>query len=203
MNNSTKSLVIGALALSMPLIAQAESPHSFSANVALTSDYLFRGISQTTNELALQGGFDYSYDSGMAAEPYFGVWASSIDFGPSANGDNAAIEVDYYGGLAGAFANGINWDVGGIYYHYPSQNQDDTAAVNGGEADFDFWEAYANLGYTFEDVRFSPSVGAGYAYSPDFFGEDDEGHYVSGHAGIVITSRLRSELPGRLPGCLG
>lgn len=186
MKNSTKSFIAGALVLGTPMVAQAESPHSFSANVALTSDYLFRGISQTTNEPALQGGFDYAYDTGGFASPYVGIWASSIDFGPSPNGDNAAIEVDYYGGLAGSFANGINWDVGGIYYHYPSQDQDDTASVTGGEADFDYVEAYFNLDYTFEAVQFSPTVGAGYAYSPDFFGEDGDGHYFSGNLGLSL-----------------
>lgn len=177
MKNTSKCLVAGALALSTPMVAQAESPHSFSANVALTSDYLFRGISQTTNEPAIQGGFDYAYDAGTVS-PYAGVWASSIDFGPSGTDDNASIEVDYYGGLTGEFSNGMSWDVGGLYYHYPSQSMDTGA-------DFDYIEAYGSLGYTFA-AQYDPTVSVFYAYSPDFFGEDGTGHYVSGDLGLSL-----------------
>ena len=172
MKDTTKCFVAGALALGTPMMAQAESPHTFSANTALTTNYLFRGISQTDNNPAIQGGIDYAYDSDWIADPYFGVWASNIEFQAGA-ADPASIEVDYYGGFAGEFNNGISWDVGGLYYHYPAQNED------AGGGDYDYWEAYGSLGYTF-DTQYEPTVGLGFAYSPDFFGEDDEGIYVNG-----------------------
>lgn len=186
MHKQASRIVTGILISASSLATHAESPHSLSANVTLTTDYLFRGMSQTTNEPAIQGGFDYAYDTGSFASPYAGIWASTIDFGPSPNGDNATIEINYYGGLAGSFDNGINWDVGGVYIHYPSQNQDRTASVTGGKADFDYVEAYLNLDYTFDSVRFSPTVGAGYVYSPDNFGEDGTAHYVSGTLGLDL-----------------
>jgi len=164
MNNSTKSLVAGALVLGTPLIAQAESPHSFSANVTLATDYMFRGISQTDGGPAIQGGFDYSYDSGTFADPYVGVWASNVSFGGS-------IEADYYGGLAGEFSNGISWDVGGLWYDYP-------AGETSGQPDNEYFEAYGSLGYTFPG-KYEPSVGLDYAYSPDFFGETGAAHWIS------------------------
>ena len=48
-----------------------------SANVTLTSDYRFRGISQTGEDAAIQGGFDLGFEPGF----YIGTWASSVDFG--------------------------------------------------------------------------------------------------------------------------
>lgn len=82
MRKSILALVLGG-ALGMPAMGQAqgESPHSFSPNVGLYSNYLFRAISQTAGDPALQGGFDYAHSSGI----YLGTWASNVswprDFG--------------------------------------------------------------------------------------------------------------------------
>lgn len=166
--------IIMLLACSSMLISNtafAESPHEFSANVSLTTDYMYRGISQSNEQPAISGGFDYGHESGV----YAGIWASSLDF---SDGDTA-IEIDYYGGIGGEFSNGISWDVGGLYYQYPGTNAD-----AGG--DFDFFEAYGNLGYTFADVSLEPTVGLGIAYSPDFFGETGDGIYVSGSLDLSL-----------------
>ncbi len=168
MRNFTRNLTAAAL-LSTSVVAMADSPHEFSANVALTSNYVYRGITQTNEGPAIQGGFDYSY---APVGFYAGIWASNLDFNAGTN-DNASIEIDYYAGFAGEFSNAISWDVGGIYYHYPDQDEDKGA-------EYDFFEAYGNVGYTFAGVAFEPTIGMGLAYSPDFFGEDDTGLYVSG-----------------------
>lgn len=170
MKISSKCFVVGALALATPLLAQAESPHTFSANVSLTSDYLFRGISQTNRDPAIQGGFDYSYDSSWIGDPYIGIWASNIEFAAGAS-NPASIEIDYYGGITGEFSNGLVWDVGGIYYHYPSQNED----VGG---DYDYVESYGGLAYTFAG-SLAPTFSTYVYYSPDFFGEAGDGLYVT------------------------
>ena len=93
--------------------AAPASPHTFTGNVAVVSDYRFRGVSQTYKLPALQGGFDYSHSSGF----YVGNWNSSVS-GLSYNG-GAALEMDFYGGWKTEFANGIGFDVGGLYYYYP------------------------------------------------------------------------------------
>ena len=49
---------------------------SFSANVGLYTDYIFRGYTQTQNEPAIQGGFDVEHSSGL----YAGTWASNVDW---------------------------------------------------------------------------------------------------------------------------
>ena len=79
-----------ALVLSTPVAVYADdSPHEFSANVALSTDYRFRGISQTTEDPALSGGFDYSYTPfGF----YAGVWASNLDFGEDTSVNPALVD---------------------------------------------------------------------------------------------------------------
>src|SRR5690606_3800728 len=90
--------------------AQAE----VSANVTLATDYVFRGISQTDEKGAIQGGFDWAGETGL----YAGIWASNVNFG----GD-ASTEMDYYGGYAGETASGIGYDVGFIYYDYEGESE--------------------------------------------------------------------------------
>jgi uncharacterized protein (TIGR02001 family) len=148
-------------------IALAESPHEFSANVALTTDYMYRGISQSNEGPAVSGGLDYAHESGF----YLGTWASSVEFG--AGDDDTTLEVDFYGGIGGELSNGISWDVGGLYYMYP--NTDADAA-----GDYDFVEGNLSLGYSFADVTLAPEIGFGFAYSPDFYGEDGDSVYITG-----------------------
>lgn len=105
------ALTLGAL----PAQAQATSPFSF--NVSLTSDYRYRGISQSRLKPALQGGIDYAHSSGF----YLGVWASSIKWIKDAGGD-ADVEVDVYAGYKTEIAPGLTMDVGLLTYNYPSED---------------------------------------------------------------------------------
>ncbi len=162
-----KTLLAMALVGVSSISVAGDLPHEFSANVAMTTDYVFRGLSQTSEDPAIQGGFDYSYSRfGF----YAGVWASSLDFGV-ADPDDADIEVDFYGGFGGKFAigNGLGWDIGGLYYLYPGSD------TGSGVADYDYVEVYGSLSYDFGPL--SASVGA--AYSPDYFFESDDGLYVN------------------------
>src|SRR5207237_1081318 len=83
--NSALSLACSTL-FAAGAVAQTPAPaatpeHTFTANVGLFSEYIFRGISQTGGRPAVQGGFDYAHASGL----YLGTWASNIswleDFG--------------------------------------------------------------------------------------------------------------------------
>jgi uncharacterized protein (TIGR02001 family) len=92
---------------------------SLAANVGLTTDYVFRGISQSDEGPAVQGGFDAT--CGIF---YAGVWASAIDFGaidpPGGNNADAVahLEIDFYAGIKPVTGK-ITWDLGVIYYNYP------------------------------------------------------------------------------------
>jgi uncharacterized protein (TIGR02001 family) len=106
-----------AAAVSMPMLAAAQqaaqSPHTFTGNVGLVSDYRFRGISQTFGKPAIQGGFDYSHSNGI----YLGTWASNV------SGDqyySGSMEWDFYGGWKAEIAKDLGLDVGLLYYWYPN-----------------------------------------------------------------------------------
>ncbi|WP_227458947.1 TorF family putative porin [Cupriavidus pauculus] len=95
------------------------SPHAFTANVSLVSDYRYRGISQTDRRPAVQGGFDYAHASGF----YLGNWNSSISWLGDADASvSAPVEMDFYGGFRNTFKlaeQDINYDVGVLEYYYP------------------------------------------------------------------------------------
>lgn len=122
------------------------------ANVALTTDYVFRGISQTDEGAAIQGGFDCDYRMF-----YAGVWASNIAFDPTSD-----IEIDVYGGIKHKFG-GIEADLGVIYYAYP-QADDPTDELDYVEFKFGL------SGNLTEKV----ALGGTLFYSPDYTGEDGD-----------------------------
>lgn len=111
-----KLLVPSLLALSLLAAtgaAQAQAAESsLSFNVGTTTDYRYRGISQSRLKPAVQGGVDYADKSGF----YVGAWGSSIKWIKDAGGD-ASAEVDVYGGYKGAVGD-VAYDVGFLRYEY-------------------------------------------------------------------------------------
>jgi len=109
--------VAAALAVPTLVAAQTAAPApaptpAVTGNIALVSDYRFRGITQTFDEPALQGGFDYAHASGI----YLGNWNSNVSQGAGFPGGN--LEMDFYGGWKKSFGD-FGLDVGFIYYYYP------------------------------------------------------------------------------------
>jgi uncharacterized protein (TIGR02001 family) len=104
-------------------VAQAKSPHTFTGNISLISDYRFRGISQTFHKPALQGGFDYSHANGL----YLGNWNSNVNEGAGFPAGN--LEMDFYGGWKGSFGD-FGIDLGAIYYYYPGSDANRTAGTH-------------------------------------------------------------------------
>ena len=99
-------------AASEPAPAAEASPHTLTGNLGLFSSYRFRGIDQTFNKPALQGGIDYSHSSGI----YVGNWNSNVNSGAGFPEGN--LEMDFYGGWKTTFGD-FGLDLGGIYYYYP------------------------------------------------------------------------------------
>lgn len=174
--------ILGALALSTavltPLSANATMDAfdaELSANVGFVSEYSFRGIAQSNENPALQGGFDISHNSGL----YGGVWGSNVNFN---DGDEAHLELDAYAGYSGSF-NGVNYDVGAIYYAYPGADD---------SLDYDFWEATFALGYDFDLFSASASIN----YSPEYFGDSGDAQYYA--VGVDVPLPYDLTLSGHL-----
>jgi uncharacterized protein (TIGR02001 family) len=94
-----------------PAAADEGRKFTYSFNIGATSDYVFRGISQTDNDPSIQGGIDLGY--GIL---YAGWWASGLDFEAGLN--DAQVEMDWYGGIKPTWGK-ATFDLGVIYYTYP------------------------------------------------------------------------------------
>jgi len=148
-------LAAAALSLSA-FAAQAE----ITGTVTAVSDYDFRGITQSAQDPALQGSIDFAHESGL----YAGIWASSVDFG-----DDAEYEIDYYGGFRGG--EDITYDVGGIWYSYPST-----------DAQYDYGEIYAGAGYKW--------VSGKIWYSPDFASAGESAFYYEANGSYELPANF-------------
>ena len=134
------------------LMASAAAAHAeVSSTITATTDYDWRGITQTANGPALQASLDYASDMGL----YVGAWASNVDFG----GGDPNIELDLYAGWGGGEE--FPWDVGIVWYTYP------------GETSFNFPEVYGSLGWKWFTAKVS--------YSWDFAGTSENAMYYEGN----------------------
>ncbi len=179
MKTSTKRTLLAAaissacLLTAMPSYAEGE----FTANAGATSNYIWRGLTQTVNEAAVQGGIDYAHESGF----YAGTWASNVSY---ASDDIYSYEHDVYFGYSGE-SDGIAYDFGYLYYNYDA------------EAEFDFAEIYGSVGmggvsvtvyllaHTEADEAEGQDFGFGQAYyaSLDYTTEILNGTELTLHAG--------------------
>ena len=105
--NRIAAVVGAALMLGGAMSTQAAE---IAGNVTIASDYSFRGVSQTDRDPAIQGGFDFAFDSGF----YVGTWGSNVD-----GFENVSMELDLYGGFAGQITEDVGYDLRYIRYEYP------------------------------------------------------------------------------------
>lgn len=174
--------------------ATAASHAELDFNIGAVSNYIFRGVSQTGDDAAVQGGVDWSNDSGI----YLGTWMSNVDFG----GDENA-EIDFYGGISGESGGGLGWDVGALYYYYPGGGNIDYAELYGslslgmlsggisytvyGETDldtpFDSGDLYANAAV---DLPVNLGEGVGLSIYGGYYWFNNDGDTFAG--GSVETS---------------
>lgn len=157
---------IAAAAISAPAMAQEVE---VSGNVAIGTEYVWRGVTQSNGDMAISGGFDLA-----AGNFYAGTWASNVDFEDSSDTN---IEWDFYAGFGGGFGESPAWwDVGIIYYAYPDS----------GDLDYDFVELYGGIGADFE---YGLGIGAYLYLDPD-----NENYYVEGSAGYSFTDSFSADL---------
>ena len=163
-----KILAIVAMALITATAAQAQ----ITGNLGLTSDYRFRGVSQTQNAPAVQGGIDYNHVSGL----YIGNWNSSVSSQMYTNG--AGVESDVFAGFRKQVFGNFVVDVGSYNYFYPR------AGTNGS---FDTNEIFAGIGYKeLITVKYSHALS-------DYFGtaNSKNSFYVQADAAIPLARNLQ------------
>jgi uncharacterized protein (TIGR02001 family) len=143
------SLATSALAQT----AAPASPHTFSGNLTVATDYRFRGISQTFRQPTLQGGLDYSHSRGF----YVGNWNSNVSGNLFQNG--AGLEMDFYGGYKFEPVQDFTADIGLLYYYYPG------ATIGTTGIKYDNAEIYLGGTYKWFSAKYSYGL-------TDFFGLD-------------------------------
>lgn len=146
----------------------AGGPGAFTGSVAVTSEYFFRGLSQTDDKPAVQGGLGYTHDFGGVSGSV-GLWGSNVNF------SDATVEMDWTAGFSGTVY-GATWNLGGIYYSYPGSTD------AGAALDQNYGEVTGGLGYDFGLF----ALGASVNYSPDFQAESGSAWYLNGNVKIPL-----------------
>jgi uncharacterized protein (TIGR02001 family) len=124
---------------------QAKPDNEVTYNAAVTTDYRYRGLSQTRLDPALQGGADFvNNPTGL----YVGTWLSTIKWTKDLGG-NGNVEWDIYGGKRGNITDAVTYDVGGLYYFYPDNSLHPNANT---------FELYGQLGFGPAYVKYSHSL---------------------------------------------
>jgi uncharacterized protein (TIGR02001 family) len=154
--------------------ATAAEPVTVTGSAAFTSDYLFRGVSQTSNNAAVQGAMTFTHESGA----YFSLWGSSIAFS-AGSFQSSGLELDTLLGFSGK-AGEVAYDVGVMRYNYPGLSTNNNCCTNsmGKVVEADYNEIYASIS----------TMGAkvGFNYSPDYF-ESDKFMYLYASYGTEVS----------------
>ena len=225
------ALLVGGLVAAPALAQDDDGPTflggTFSANVAITTDYTFRGISQSSSDAAIQGGFDWASDLF-----YVGTWGSTVDFNDDlANpftgeqiSDGSSTEIDFYAGFTPSIGD-IGLDFGVIYYLYPNAPDGDddvivpdvldpdqaalAAALGVGPGDVlvdfndqNYVELYGGASYALGPLE----LGFNLTYSPDYYFETGDLLLPSLSASVPIggTSQFAgSDISFALSGNIG
>jgi uncharacterized protein (TIGR02001 family) len=158
MNTFTKTMTAAALA-TLSGIAVAGDAGDISANVSMTTDYIWRGVSQTNEKPAIQGGFDYSHDITDSLSWFLGTWGSNVDPTFFGGTHSPSMELDTYTGLSGKSGD-FTYTGSWLRYNYPGGSSNSTTEwkIGGG------WKSF----------------GVNYYVSKDWFGTSDDSERIEG-----------------------
>lgn len=159
---------LGLLALGANARAEEQPAFTLSGSAALTSDYVWRGSSQSQGDPAAQAGFKAAHRSGF----YASVWGSGVEFAPETH---ASSELDFTVGWAGKIAPDWALDLNVLHYRYPSTTVDLNWTELNGTATYrdNYWLSLA--------------------YSNEALGSKDRGLYSQLGARFPVNDRLRFE----------
>ena len=188
MRKSLLSLaVLSALSVPTAVFAEAAAApapaYTISYNVGLYSQYVFRGLTQTDEKPAIQGGVDFSHASGF----YLGAWASNISWLEDGGYyDNSSLELDLYGGFRNTIgATGLGYDVAVLQYIYPGNKLTSTSA--------DTTEVYGALSYQWLQAKVSyvaSKDGLNTADAQGTYYAELNANYPIGETGITVNAHV-------------
>lgn len=170
MKNLTK-LSLVAVALTSTLAVSQSALAEVSANAGVTSNYLWRGVSQSADSASVSGGIDYANESGF----YAGTWVGSL-------GEGSGSETDFYLGFGGE-ADSFTYDIGFIQYHYSDLEDGDFGEVyfNGGFGNFGFGLAYTAISQVEDGAFEEGDIYVSVSYGGIDLGNDFELSVTAGH----------------------
>jgi uncharacterized protein (TIGR02001 family) len=148
--------------------ADAFAADNFSANIAITTNYIFRGVSLSGDNGAVSGGFDWGYNGF-----YAGTWASSISAV-----ETESFEIDYYAGYTGEVGD-FAYSLDFIFYDYPGE-------AGGSTPDLEYIEYGGSLGYGFGG-DLEPFLGVSVMHSSDFYAETGSATAIEGFFDLALA----------------
>ena len=175
MNIIKKLLFVSLLSIS----SYSFSDVSLSGNVALTTDYVWRGMTQNAGDPSISGGFDLEDDSGF----YIGAWAANV-LSSDDDGFTGSLELDGYLGYVGSFNENAGYDIGYIAYTYPGVDSWDFEEAY---ISFDFYGAYILYAAGEGDAKNYGEIGYSVDAGPGSFSisygdyEDTGSNYLIGY----------------------
>ncbi|MFP3744590.1 TorF family putative porin [Achromobacter sp. SIMBA_011] len=185
--NTLAALALFALAAPVhaadaPTAGEPTPEYSLTANVTLASQYRYRGLMQTNNQPAIQGGFDFTHASGL----YLGNWNSSISWLNDSNSKvSAPVEMDFYGGYKGNLAPDVPFDLGVLQYYYPGD-------YPSGYTSPDTTELYAGLGYGPILFKYSIAMTNLFGFADSKYSQyfDLSGNFDTGFWGLTVNAHV-------------
>ncbi|MFA1684118.1 TorF family putative porin [Achromobacter dolens] len=185
--NTLAALALFALAAPVhaadtPTAGEPAPEYSLTANVTLASQYRYRGLMQTNNQPAIQGGFDFTHASGL----YLGNWNSSISWLNDSNSKvSAPVEMDFYGGYKGNLAPDVPFDLGVLQYYYPGD-------YPSGYTSPDTTELYAGLGYGPVLFKYSIAMTNLFGFADSKYSQyfDLSGNFDTGFWGLTVNAHV-------------
>jgi len=157
-----KILTTSCLAAALVVVSATQvATAGVTANAAATSNYVWRGLTQSGNASAVSGGLDYEAPMGFSV----GTWVSDTAFGSQ--------ELDVYGGWGMKFGP-VGFNVGAIAYIYPQYNAADDPATTDDERDVNWAEGSVGVSFSAGPVDLSGKVN----FSPNVFGTEEKGVYI-------------------------
>lgn len=170
----------------VPATTPAPAPGGLTGNFDITSNYMFRGISNSNNLPAVQGGFTYTFSS---TGVYFNLWGSNVYF-PDTQGNTATLELDTIAGIANPIGDHFKYNLSLARYNYPKSSSSYPEVI--GSAQWYFLTAligHSSNIYGYHDNGTYYNVGINYDIPPPYFFQFENINLTAGIGHYSLPAR--------------